>query len=79
MQIENIFSSVKALGAYFNFCTNRNASFGLNTGPDSSCKADLNVKLTCVLTFARHIKIKILEYQFGKLLEGPRRQSGEAV
>jgi hypothetical protein len=25
----------KALGADFNFCTNRNAGFGLNIGPDS--------------------------------------------
>jgi hypothetical protein len=40
-QIENTFSisaftpSVKTLGADFNFCTNRNASFGLNINPDS--------------------------------------------
>jgi hypothetical protein len=27
--------SVKPLGADFNFCTNRNAWFGLNIGPDS--------------------------------------------
>jgi hypothetical protein len=27
--------SVKPLGADFNFCTNRNAGFGLNIGPDS--------------------------------------------
>ncbi len=46
-QIEKFFlnfsldSQCKALGADFNFCTNRNAGFGLNIGPDSQSKADL--------------------------------------
>ncbi len=40
-QIEKFFFNVsldsycKALGVDFNFCTNRNAGFGLNIGPES--------------------------------------------
>jgi hypothetical protein len=48
-QVEKIFSIFsldswckKALGADFNFCTNRNARFELNIGLDSSCKVGLN-------------------------------------
>ncbi len=37
-------SYCKALGAKFNFWTNRNALLGLNIGPDSQCKAGLTLQ-----------------------------------